>query len=255
MLEDMKKAGLIPAPTPPTIQIQGLEFMNGLSFSQSKNEVISHKIMSFFNHKQGYYKEMCLSNSFITHVINCYENVGQYFFQTEAQKQVNFDFGKCFEDACYDKLTYYDTLNENHYTQIAEMVKVFKPYLPKKYITDIEIFGVYNFEDFEIKIKGKIDVYTNKNIIDIKTTKCTTLSSFYKNCEAFGYFTQGFIYSKLVNDKSFKLLACSKTKLKKDGYRVLEVCFDETHFNKGKERLDKGLAILKKLDLLQNFIC
>lgn len=223
---------------------------------ESTKEEKKQRIMDYFKNANidSYFAQTnYISNSFISHVIKCEQGDAFASFQSDEQRNLNFDFGKAFEEACFGESVIFDNLTIENYETINEMVKVVNPLMPERFVRDKSIFGTYNYKGKDLKIKGKIDIYTSEKIIDLKTTKCVTLNSFLKNCESFGYFTQGYLYSLLVQNMPFELLAVSKIK-SKDGHRSFVVQFTPEQFNQGKERFELGLSILEKYDLLDVFM-
>ena len=212
-------------------------------------EDLRNDIMNYFNMRVGYYaQDYHITNSFITHVLKCEGIVKNNDFLPKDALYKAFDFGKAFEELLFDNFVIYDTLTTDDYHKMSVMKENFV--MPNYFVRDYELRGLYSYKERNLKVKGKIDLITEGKIIDIKTTAKYTKEAFLKNCEEFGYFSQGYLYKHLSGFDNFEIQAYSKTKT--DRFWVIE--FTENQFEEGKQRFEQGLAVLEKYDLLKHFV-
>ena len=70
-------------------------------------------------------------------------------------------------------------------------------------------------------LKSKLDIIFKTDVLDLKTTACSSLESFKKSCLEYGYDRQGAFYLDSIGAKNFTFIAISKTR-KKDNVFVYE---------------------------------
>lgn len=128
-------------------------------------------------------------------------------------------------------------MNEKFYKQIIDL----KPSFQTEFYQD----DFYLEEYFKVKFKGKLDLYLNGMVIDLKTTKCKTQKEFENTCQMFGYYRQMIFYMTGMKCENSLLIGISKTTNK-----VFKVFFNERH-ELYQENLEMCKLLLQKWALLK----
>ncbi len=220
-------------------------------YETKRNNAVRTEIMAYFkprtdNNGDKYYENVALSNSFLMHVLKCVAGTKDWGTPSNA-----FEVGKAFEDVLmgkFDRQKYAKTINQKELENILLMQESFNRSFGQELKNRISENTNYFFEYLGLKFKAKTDFETADTTFDIKTTSKVDLKGCGASIYAYNYHTQGFLY-ELATDKPFVLLFQSKV-YPFDNFRV---DLTEKMREKAKAKIDKAIAELEKLGLLEQF--
>lgn len=215
------------------------------------NERLRTEIMSYSkprkdNNGDKYYEKLALSNSWLMHVLKVVAGAKVYFNGSNA-----FEIGKAFEALLMEKFKrerYANTISQNELETLLLMVESFKTSFGNQLKNRISEDTTYFFEYCGLKFKAKTDFETFDTTFDVKSTSKTDLKGCLASIYAYNYHTQGYLY-ELATGKPFVLLFQSKT-YPFDNFKIE---LTDKMRDKAKIKIDKAIAELERLELLQHF--
>lgn len=177
-----------------------MEFLNGLTNDEYRAlPRISNSDLSYFERSLFAKDQVKFSKSALEFGTGIHEQILEPHLQNELHESVNKElFDRVLQSSL--KNEYLSWLINHEQTKKEQVVL---------------------WEHEGLLLKSKLDIVFNLDVLDLKTTACSSEKAFRESCTEYKYHRQGAFYLDSIGAKTFTFIAISKTR-KKDNVFVYE---------------------------------